>query len=862
MGGLVEAEVEDLDDVGVHEPRDRQRLAAEARDELVVVGQVLGQQLDGHVALEAIVEGAHDGRHAADAQALAQLVAVREDLAGHHGIVTPPDRRCRPCRVSVPVVVPRRAGRPWCRSASWVGPGVGPGRARIRRAGVGRRPCRWSSVSVVLVSVWVGCVLGLRLAARGRDLRGEVLDAATAGAGAGARRRCRAGRATRSGPWPRARCAADAVAGAVVGGDLVQRARQARGVARGDPAVAAAAGDEEGGARRPAASAASGGRTRILIDRTPGARPGSQAGARRGSRPRRRRCRTRCAASARSRRSVSSSSQAARGVAVARLADAARVEDPLAVGDVDLLAAAARRPGGRLALGAHEGQRHVRVPDEATRRSGWASRHSSASSAQRTYSQTGSRGRGVVEPDRRARTPEGFSEDSQSRWPASMTSCVQRAASAAPVENSSRSRSPVTARSWLPARQTSACWRGQRDSSRWDRRRSRRCRPGTRSPRAGLRLRRRRAPPRRRGGCRGCRRRWRPAWISRPAWAVGHSLRTWNAPAGLPWPWLLPSSSRRRRSCCCGHVTASSRPCRSTPRSYFTPAELERARDYRHGQLALFGAAPAIEAALLVLARARARRARAARAVPAAGARGGGRRRGAVGGARRRPAARSAPISHQRAVDVGLVDPGLGRRGWATSAKSTAIGAVFAGVGAARRARRSCAASRAAGGCPAASLVVGFADGLHLPGPGRPRPDLQPLHRAARGAHARATCSRSRARRASTSARSTRSTPAGARRRPTPTSPGWGATKRVVLYDNLLKDFTRDEVRLVVAHELGHVHYRDVPRGLLYLALVAPAALFAASRCSRGGLRAGRAAARARRRCRRWRSRSRSSASA
>ena len=45
---------------------------------------------------------------------------------------------------------------------------------------------------------------------------------------------------------------------------------------------------------------------------------------------------------------------------------------------------------------------------------------------------------------------------------------------------------------------------------------------------------------------------------------MGHSLRTWNAPAGLPWPWLLPSSSRRRRSCCCGHVTASSRPCRST----------------------------------------------------------------------------------------------------------------------------------------------------------------------------------------------------------------------------------------------------------------------------------------------------------
>ena len=46
---------------------------------------------------------------------------------------------------------------------------------------------------------------------------------------------------------------------------------------------------------------------------------------------------------------------------------------------------------------------------------------------------------------------------------------------------------------------------------------------------------------------------------------------------------------------------------------------------------------------------------------------------------------------------------------------------------------------------------------------------------------------------------------------------GIGRTKRVVLYDNLLKDFSPGEVRLVVAHELGHVHYRDVPHGLLYL---------------------------------------------
>ena len=53
---------------------------------------------------------------------------------------------------------------------------------------------------------------------------------------------------------------------------------------------------------------------------------------------------------------------------------------------------------------------------------------------------------------------------------------------------------------------------------------------------------------------------------------------------------------------------------------------------------------------------------------------------------------------------------------------------------------------------------------------------------------------------------------------------GLGPTKRVVLFDTLLEHFTRDEVRLVVAHELAHVRHRDVPRGLLFSALVAPAA--------------------------------------
>jgi STE24 endopeptidase len=59
---------------------------------------------------------------------------------------------------------------------------------------------------------------------------------------------------------------------------------------------------------------------------------------------------------------------------------------------------------------------------------------------------------------------------------------------------------------------------------------------------------------------------------------------------------------------------------------------------------------------------------------------------------------------------------------------------------------------------------------------------------------------------------------------------GIGNTKRVVLYDTLLNDFSPDQVRSVVAHELGHVTHRDVPRGLLWLAIVAPAGMLVIQR--------------------------------
>jgi STE24 endopeptidase len=61
---------------------------------------------------------------------------------------------------------------------------------------------------------------------------------------------------------------------------------------------------------------------------------------------------------------------------------------------------------------------------------------------------------------------------------------------------------------------------------------------------------------------------------------------------------------------------------------------------------------------------------------------------------------------------------------------------------------------------------------------------------------------------------------------------GIGSTKRVVVYDTLLNKFPPDAVRGVVAHELGHVHYDDVPHGLLYLAIVAPFGMLAVARLS------------------------------
>ncbi len=69
---------------------------------------------------------------------------------------------------------------------------------------------------------------------------------------------------------------------------------------------------------------------------------------------------------------------------------------------------------------------------------------------------------------------------------------------------------------------------------------------------------------------------------------------------------------------------------------------------------------------------------------------------------------------------------------------------------------------------------------------------------------------------------------------------GLGPTKRVVLYDNLIDDVPAEQVRQVVAHELGHQKHRDLYRGLAWLALVAPAGVYLTQRLAeRFGRREG-----------------------
>ena len=272
---------------------------------------------------------------------------------------------------------------------------------------------------------------------------------------------------------------------------------------------------------------------------------------------------------------------------------------------------------------------------------------------------------------------------------------------------------------------------------------------------------------------------------------------------------------------------------------YFTEAQLERARDYQGGQRGLMIAVLAVQGGglvMLALGRPRAVRRRLDElgARPLLGA--------AVAGAGLAIALTLAAlplraVAHERAVDVGLSTQSLGA--WLGDlAKSGAIGAVLAAAGAAvliaivRRFGRLWWIP-ATGAVIAIEVVfVWLAPVVLAPLFNR----FEPLPQA----RARSEVLEL-GRRAGVDIGEVYSVDAS--RRSTALNAyvdGIGSTKRVVLYDNLLRDVDRPALRSVVAHELAHVEHRDLPRGMTWVAMAAPLALlFAGLLASRLARRTG-----------------------
>ena len=273
---------------------------------------------------------------------------------------------------------------------------------------------------------------------------------------------------------------------------------------------------------------------------------------------------------------------------------------------------------------------------------------------------------------------------------------------------------------------------------------------------------------------------------------------------------------------------------------FFSPAELARAHDFAGPQRLLALGGLALEGALLVVLVVYPPR----RGILAAErvARGRPLVAGALLGGGLALAVQLAPlpldaIARERALDVGLATQGW--RDWALdSLKTAAISTALAGAGAAlflglmRRSPRRWWLWGAAAVVAIEVVFVWLAPVLLAPlfnrfeklPPGRARSDVVALAREA-GVNVGDVLVVDASRRTS-----------GANAYVT----GIGHTKRVVLYDTLLERFTPAEVRLVVAHELGHVKNRDVPRGMLWVALVAPAGMYVVKRLTeRWAARAG-----------------------
>jgi STE24 endopeptidase len=265
-------------------------------------------------------------------------------------------------------------------------------------------------------------------------------------------------------------------------------------------------------------------------------------------------------------------------------------------------------------------------------------------------------------------------------------------------------------------------------------------------------------------------------------------------------------------------------PVHASESAYFSQEELTKARDYASGQRLILVGSLVAEGAVLVLL-ATGRPAVSRRALERLGARpvlGGA---AAAAGLSVVVAAVTVPFgvwAHERSVDVGLSTQSLG--GYLSDwAKATAVGAILAAaVGTfalwlIRRFGRRWWIPGSVGVVLGAVVVTWLAPVVIAPlfnkfkelPPGQARTDVLDL-----------------ARRADVDVGHVYEVDAS--RRTTAINAyvnGVGSSKRVVLYDTLLKDLDRAERNSVIAHELGHVHGNDIRRGLIFVALITPLSL-------------------------------------
>jgi len=255
---------------------------------------------------------------------------------------------------------------------------------------------------------------------------------------------------------------------------------------------------------------------------------------------------------------------------------------------------------------------------------------------------------------------------------------------------------------------------------------------------------------------------------------------------------------------------------------YFDETHVERARSYRTGQAWLMLAALGIQAAAL-LALIFARPGIARRALGRLGSRpvlGAALAGAAIILVLAVAALPPRIVAHERAVDVGVSTQALGPWLW-DAARSTAISGALAALACAllvaflrRWPRRWWV--------PAAAAVVAIAIAYSWVAPVVLGPIFNRFEALPEGSALRAEVVEL-ADRADVDVGEVYVVDASRRgTRESAYVAGLGSTKRVVLYDNLVENAPPEEVRLVVAHELAHVAHDDIPRGIAFVAIVAP----------------------------------------